>query len=134
MAICAPQLGQKAALWGMENLSAWLADERGEILARGGSMRAGFARLADWTLVGCGAYFAYVAHPFDAPSDRVARALVERAGILTLPGTMFGPRADQGGSGRAERTLRVAYANVDAAGIADLFRRLDDAAASGLEA
>jgi aspartate/methionine/tyrosine aminotransferase len=130
--ICPAQLGQHAALWGMENLSDWLAAQRREILARRAAMEEGFARLDGWTLQGCGAYFAYAAHPFDAPSDAVARTLVDRAALLTLPGTMFGPTRAQGGTGRAERTLRIAFANADRAGIATLFDRLADMTDAGL--
>ena len=122
--ICPNQLGQRAALWGMENLGDWLAGERSEILARSAAMTAGFGALSDWTLLGCGAYFAYVAHPFAKPSDAVAKSLVQGAAVLMLPGTMFGPTRDMGGSGRAENTLRIAFANADAAGIATLFDRL----------
>jgi aspartate/methionine/tyrosine aminotransferase len=116
----------------MENLRDWLAAERREILDRRDAVEAGFAALPDWRLLGCGAYFAYAAHPFDAPSDVVARRLVDRASLLVLPGTMFGPRRAAGGSGRAERTLRIAFANADRAGIATLFDRLRDATAAGL--
>jgi len=122
--ICPNQLGQRAALWGMENLGDWLADERTEILARRAAMKAGFATLPDWQLLGCGAYFAYVAHPFERPSDAVAKSLVQDAAVLMLPGTMFGPTRAQGGSGRAEATLRIAFANADTRGIATLFDRL----------
>ena len=122
--ICPNQLGQRAALWGMENLGDWLADERTEILARRAAMEAGFATLPDWQLLGCGAYFAYVAHPFERPSDAVAKSLVQDAAVLMLPGTMFGPTRAQGGSGRAEATLRIAFANADTRGIATLFDRL----------
>ncbi|WP_109564809.1 aminotransferase [Jannaschia seohaensis] len=132
VAICPNGLGQRAALWGMENLGDWLAGERREILARRAAMDAGFAALPDWRALGCGAYFAYVAHPFDAPSDVVAKALVDRASLLLLPGTMFGPTREQGGSGRAEATLRIAYANADLQGIATLFDRLRDVTARGL--
>ena len=122
--ICPTTLGQRAALWGMENLGRWLAGERAEILARRAEIDAGFDRLDGWEILGCGAYFAYVRHPWDAPSDAVARALVDRASLLVLPGTMFGPTRDQGGSGRAERTLRLAFANADRTGIGDLIDRL----------
>ena len=122
--ICPAGLGQRAALWGMENLGDWLAGERREILARRAAMEAGFAALPGWRLLGCGAYFAYAAHPFGAPSDAVARDLVAHASVLTLPGTMFGPRREAGGSGRAEATLRIAFANADRSGIAALFDRL----------
>ncbi|WP_224814571.1 aminotransferase [Hasllibacter sp. MH4015] len=124
VAICPPQIGQIGALWGMRNLGDWLAGERLEILARRDAITQGFARLPDWTLMGCGAYFAYVRHPFDARSDAVARDLVDRASLLILPGTMFGPARAQGGSGQAEATLRIAFANADRTGISDLIDRL----------
>ncbi|WP_371154243.1 aminotransferase [Jannaschia sp. 2305UL9-9] len=130
--ICPNGLGQRAALWGMENLFDWLAGERQEILRRRAAMDAGFDGLSDWSVLGCGAYFAYVAHPFDTPSDVVAQTLVKSASLLLLPGTMFGPTRDLGGSGRAEATLRIAYANADVDGIATLFDRLAEVTAKGL--
>ena len=120
VAICPSQLGQIGALWGMQNLTDWLAGERAEILSRRAAMTAGFAALPDWTLLGCGAYFAYVAHPFDLASDALCKRLVAEAGVLMLPGTMFQPDGDP--AGRAQ--IRIAFANVDAAGIATLFQRL----------
>jgi aspartate/methionine/tyrosine aminotransferase len=124
VAICAPQVGQICALWGMRNLGDWLAGERREILARRDALTAGFQRLSGWQLLGCGAYFAYARHPFDMPSDAVAKRLVEEASILTLPGTMFGPLRAEGGDGQAEATLRIAFANADAAGLAEVCDRL----------
>ncbi len=118
VAICPSQLGQIAALWGMRNLSQWVADERAEILDRRAAMAEGFHQLTGWQLLGCGAYFAYVAHPFDMPSDQLAKRLVQDQSLLMLPGTMFNPA----GQGRAE--LRIAFANVDRVGIAEVFRRL----------
>ncbi len=124
VAICPPQVGQIGALWGMQNLGDWLAGERLEILARGDAVRAGFQRLAGWEVLGSGAYFAYVRHPFDAASDAVAKRLVDEAHLLVLPGTMFGPLKAQGGSGQAEATLRIAFANADAAGLDEMVNRL----------
>jgi aspartate/methionine/tyrosine aminotransferase len=120
VAICPSQLGQIGALWGMRNLSQWVAGERAEILARRTAMIGGFAALPDWTLLGCGAYFAYVEHPFAESSDALAKRLVHEAGLLMLPGTMFQPE----GSHDGKRQMRIAFANVDAAGIAEMFRRL----------
>ncbi|MGR3572871.1 aminotransferase [Brevirhabdus sp.] len=122
--ICPNQLAQRAALWGMRNLSGWLAEQRREILARRAAMTQGFQSLADWRLLGCGAYFAYVAHPFDLDAEAVARQAVREAGVLMLPGTMFAPTRSRGGDGRAEAQIRIAFANVDRAGIAALFARL----------
>ena len=120
VAICPSQLGQIGALWGMQNLSQWVAGERVEILTRRAKMIQGFQSLEGWTLLGCGAYFAYAEHPFALPSDQLARRLVTEAGILMLPGTMFQPA----GSPDGKRQLRIAFANIDTAGIAELFRRL----------
>jgi len=121
VAICPSQLGQIAALWGMRNLGEWVAGERLEILARRAAMVQGFARLEGWRLLGCGAYFAYVEHPHPLPSPAFAKALVREAGVLLLPGTMFMPAEDPAGA----RQLRIAFANVDAAGIGALFDRLE---------
>ncbi len=120
VAICPSQLGQIAALWGMRNLSQWVAGERDEILRRRAAMTSGFAALTGWKLLGCGAYFAYVEHPFDMASDQLCKRLVHEASLLMLPGTMFQPE----GSAAGKRQIRIAFANVDAAGIAELFRRL----------
>lgn len=120
--ICPAQIGQFAALWGMRNLSQWLAGERAEILSRGRAIRDGFAPLAErgWRLRGAGAYFAYMDHPFDAASDQIAQRLVSEAGILMLPGTMFTPDGDADG----QRQMRVAFANLDTDGIARFVERL----------
>lgn len=120
VAICPGQLGQIAALWGMRNLGQWVAGERDEILARRRAMVDGFATLDGWELLGCGAYFAYVAHPFDMASDVLCKRLVSEASLLMLPGTMFQPPGSEAG----KRQIRIAFANVDAAGIAEVFRRL----------
>ncbi|MCK8462547.1 aminotransferase [Aliiroseovarius sp. S1339] len=120
--ICPAQLGQHAALWGLRNLDNWLAGERDEILSRAQAMRGGFAPLADkgWQLLGCGAYFSYLHHPFEMPSDELAQILVDQCAILALPGTMFTPAGDKAGA----KQLRVAFANIDADGIATVQKRL----------
>ena len=116
--ICAPQIGQRGALWGLRHLGAWLAGERDEILARRAAVTAGLARLPGWELKGAGAYFAYVTHPHDIPSDVLAQRLVREAGVLMLPGTMFMPEGAGGGE------MRIAFANADRDGIAALIDRL----------
>jgi aspartate/methionine/tyrosine aminotransferase len=120
VAICPGQLGQIAALWGMRHLGAWVAGERAEILARRAAMAAGLAALPGWRRLGVGAYFAYVEHPSKLPSPEFARALVRDAGVLLLPGTMFMPE----GAAAAARQLRIAFANIDVAGIGQLMGRL----------
>ena len=123
VSICPNQLGQKAALWGLQNLGEWLANERVEILTRRSLIEENFPRLAakGWKLLGLGAYFAYLKHPFDISSDTLARHLVDAASVLTLPGTMFVKDTDQNGEGQ----LRIAFANIDAHRINLLFDRLE---------
>lgn len=122
VAICPSQIGQHAALWGMQNLSQWLAGERDEILSRRATIEELFPDLQakGWGLLGLGGYFAYVTHPFEQSSAMLAPRLVKEAGILCLPGTMFCPEDDPSGASQ----LRIAFANLDAAGIAQLFERL----------
>ena len=122
VAICPGQIGQFAALWGMQNLSQWLAGERDEILDRRAAIAEGMPALETrgWRLLGLGAYFAYLEHPFDLSSDELARRLVSEAGVLLLPGTMFMPDHDPDG----KRQVRIAFANLDRAGLGQLFDRL----------
>ncbi|SNR57971.1 aminotransferase [Puniceibacterium sediminis] len=122
VSICAPQLGQRAALWGLQNLGQWLAGERDEILDRRAAITDNMPLLESkgWKLMGVGAYFAYLQHPFSETSDRLAPKLVAEAGVLVLPGTMFMPEDDPEGG----RQFRIAFANVDRAGIKQLFDRL----------
>ena len=121
--ICPNQLAQKSALWAMQNLSEWVAKERSEILQRRYAIETGFAGLEGkgWRLRGCGAYFAYVEHPFDMPSSQLAPWLVKHASLLVLPGTMFMPKGHKSG----EKHLRIAFANADMTQISQLFDRLD---------
>ncbi len=122
VAICPGQIGQRAALWGMQNLGQWLAGERDEILDRRAAMEEGFASLQThgWELLGVGAYFAYARHPFDLPSAELAPALVHKAGVLLLPGSMF----REAGNPAGDQEVRIAFANIDRAGVGQLINRL----------
>jgi len=122
VSICANQLGQKAALWGMQNLDDWLVNERRVILARRQAILDNFPNLAakGWELLGLGAYFAYLKHPFTMASDCLTKKLVDDASVLALPGTMFVPQGDESGKSH----IRIAFANIDTAGITVLFDRL----------
>lgn len=120
MTICVSGPGQMAALWGLENLADWLADERLEILRRREAMTVGLRNLPGWNLMGCGAYFAYVRHPFDMPAPQAAKHLLAKAGVLMLPGTMFRPVDDAQGT----QEMRIAFANADVPQIDALMDRL----------
>ena len=122
VSVCPNQLGQKAALWGLQNLSVWLANERLEILARRSAIIEHFPILADhgWELLGVGAYFAYLKHPYAIASDQLAKKFVDEASILTLPGTMFVPAGDESGKSQ----IRIAFANINVDDIKVLFNRI----------
>ncbi len=89
-------------------------------MARRAALQAGFAQVDGWQVLGCGAYFAYVRHPFDMAAPDLARDLVGKASLLALPGTMFRPKGDAQGT----RELRIAFANVDSMALGEVCARL----------
>ena len=122
VAICAGQIGQRAALWGMENLRDWVAGERADILSRRAALtdHARTIEESGWRLRGLGAYFAYLEHPHPLSSADLAPRLVREASVLLLPGTWFRPGDDPAGA----REVRVAFANIDGGQIGTLMDRL----------
>ena len=122
--VCPPQLGQYAANWGLNNLEAWAAERRTEILQRAKHFSEKFQPLsaAGWSLRGCGAYFAFVEHPFEEGSNILAPLILRDQGILLMPGTMFYPKHNPVGS----RSFRIAFANIDKNKITTLLERLKD--------
>jgi aspartate/methionine/tyrosine aminotransferase len=119
--ICAARAGQAALAWGLGALSAWRAANRAEMQARAETVRAAFCRLPGWELQSLGAYFAYVRHPFGGTSAwQVAERLASEQGLMCLPGPAFAGE---------EAHLRIAFANVDAAGIVAMEERLRAASA-----
>ena len=107
LTICPPHLGQVAALHGIEQLADFRAEKRALMAARAAAMRGVFqANDLGYRLAACGAYFAWVEHPFEGqPCSEVARRLADRHDLLCLPGSMFGPGQ--------ERYLRFAFANLE---------------------
>ena len=122
--VCPPQLGQYAANWGLNNLEAWAAERRTEIIQRAKHFSEKFQPLsaAGWSLKGCGAYFAFVEHPFEDGSNILAPLILRDQGILLMPGTMFYPKHNPLGF----RSFRIAFANIDKNKISTLLERLKD--------
>lgn len=116
--VCPQRAAQAAMTWAIPALGAWRAENRIEINARGDTVRAVFRRLPPgWRLDSLGAYFAYVRHPLPGVEGaRVAERLATSRGVLCLPGSAFGPGQDA--------HLRLAFANIDGDGIAQLADRL----------
>ncbi|MDH3231035.1 MAG: aminotransferase [Alphaproteobacteria bacterium] len=119
VAICAPNLSQQAALFGLANLAGWREEKRQLMNARVAALREAFAGTnSGYAPVSAGAYFAWVRHPHEgSDSMQVARTLAKDHNLLCLPGSMFGPGQD--------RYLRLAFANLDAASMTEVVGRLD---------
>ena len=115
--ICAPRVGQAGLAWGIGHLAGWRAGNRALMNRRAAACRAAFASSAGWRIDAIGAYFAYLRHPFaGTPSARVCEAMAAERGVLTLPGSAFGPGQ--------EDYVRLAFANVDEARLVEAAGRL----------
>lgn len=104
MTICPPRVAQAPVAWAIEGTRVWREEMRAVINARSGLFRAAIARAPGWSISSAGAYFAYVKHPLAASAEVAAERLAAEAGIVTLPGSFFGPGQDD--------HLRFAVANV----------------------
>lgn len=115
--ICAPRAAQTALTWAIPSLNDWRAGNTAEITRRAVAFREVMAACSGWQLLSIGAYFAYVAHPFQGASVfAVAEKLAATRGVLGLPGPWFGPGQ--------ESHLRLAFANVSVESIRDIPARL----------
>ncbi len=125
VAICAPRIGQEAALFGLANLVDWRQGNTRLMRDRLAALRTAFSRNdLGYRLVSAGAYFAYLAHPFEGrPALQVARRLADEQNMLALPGAWFGPGQDG--------FLRLAFANVEAGAMPAIAERLAQDAARG---
>ncbi|BBK45229.1 aminotransferase [Allostella vacuolata] len=118
VAISAPRIGQEAALYGLGHLAPWVAANRQTMRERVAMLEGAFrANASGYELVSCGAYFAYVRHPHRGRGAKdVSRHLAQDLGILTVPGSAFGPGQ--------EDFIRFAFANVDGEAMPEMARRL----------
>jgi len=125
IAICAPQLGQRAAEFALAQLDEWRDAKAALMAERVVALRDAFrANALRYRLLSAGAYFAWVRHPFDdEDSTTVARRLAQEHGVLCVPGATFGPGL--------ERYLRFAFANLDAAAMPGLVARLSESTGDG---
>lgn len=115
--ICAPRAPQHAVAQALEPLESWRNDNRKEIALRAAAMSEVIEAIDGWKIEAIGAYFAFVRHPYPQfGSMRVAEALAEQLGIITLPGVFFGENQDA--------FLRFAFANADSETIRLLSSRL----------
>ena len=122
MAVCQPRITQHAVKFGVENLDGWVAANREMMARRHDMFRAEFMKPGNrFHLSSSGAFFAWVRHPFDGCSGReAAKRLVDRAGIICLPGEVFGAGL--------EGYLRLAFGNIREETIPEAVRRFRELA------
>ena len=122
VAICAPRIGQLAALQGLRTLGDWRRGNTRMMRVRLQALKRALSiNNLGYELISAGAYFAYLRHPFKGEAaTSVAQRLAAQHNILALPGTMFGPGQ--------EDFLRIAFANVEADVMPALARRLAESA------
>lgn len=118
--ICVNQLGQKAAVFALDNLQGDVMVQRAEMNARREAMDRVVTGWPGWRLLASGAYFAFVAHPFEETSTDIAKRMLAEVGILALPGEIFAPA----GHPQANITLRIAFANVPVETIVEVDARM----------
>ena len=117
MAVCQPRVTQLAIKYGIEHLDGWVADNRRMMERRHDLFRTAFIGEGNpFRLAASGTFFAWVRHPFPGKNGReAAKRLVEEAGLLTLPGEVFGPGLSP--------FLRLAFGNIREETIPEAVRR-----------
>jgi aspartate/methionine/tyrosine aminotransferase len=106
MAICQSTPTQIALGYALDNLDTWVATNRIMMERRHDRFKSEFCDdINGFKLITSGAFFAWVKHPFPERSAwQVAQGLIQQAGLITLPGEIFGPGLS--------RYLRVAFGNI----------------------
>lgn len=118
VAVCAPRIGQEAALAGLTTARSWRDERVREIASRREAFTAAMAcGPGGFTLLSAGGFFGWVRHPFTGrATEDVVRELAVEHDTLVIPGTAFLPE-DRG-------TLRISYSNLDPAQAGELSARL----------
>lgn len=119
IAICAPRIGQEAALAGLTSALDWRAEQ----VARTAALQERFEAMmatspGGYELASAGAYFGWVRHPFDEPTGDVIKRLLFDHDVLTIPGTAFTPTD--------ERFIRMSFANLEPQDVDVLADRLSE--------
>ncbi len=118
IAICAPRIGQEAAVAGLKSAGEWRRTQAKRIENLHDHFRASMrARPGGYELVSSGAYFGWVRHPYaDTQTLDVVASLLHDRDVLVIPGTAFTP------DDRA--MLRFSFANLSSDEIGELVSRL----------
>ena len=93
---CAPRISQFAAFTGLRECRGWLSEKRQFIQDNLQEFTKLFnANIKKFKLSSCGAFFAYVKHPYSSKTATQAAELVaSKTSMMTLPGPIFGPKQE----------------------------------------
>jgi len=118
MVVCQPRLTQMALAFAADNLDSWVRENCRMMARRHDLFCKEFALPGNpFELVASGSFFGWVRHPFDGLTGRqAAKKLIDEAGLLTLPGEVFGPGF--------EGYLRLALGNIGEEKIPEAMARL----------
>ncbi len=119
VAICAPRIGQEAAIAGLLHAQEWRAEQRQQVQERERTFVELMATApGGFRLVSSGAYFGWVKAPsrFFGSNDAVERLIIEQD-VLAIPGTAF--------TSTDESMVRFSFANLDDEQLLQLPARLE---------
>jgi aspartate/methionine/tyrosine aminotransferase len=118
VAICAPRIGQEAALEGLRSATDWRRQKAAEVASKHQRFRSVMEDSpGGFELELSGGFYGWVRQPDPGVgSVAMVRRLVSECGVLALPGGVFTPE-DRG-------FVRVSFANLDLQQIDDLAARL----------
>ena len=121
--ICPNRLGQKAALFGLQNLDSFINTEKTKIEKIKAIFRKGIKKIPGWTLLGIGGYFAFLHYESRMNSTNLAKKLFYQQSILTIPGSMFFPK-EKNSFIKEKQSIRIAFANSTEKEIKTVLERL----------
>jgi len=118
VAICAPRIGQEAALDGLRSAGEWRRQKAAEVAHKHERFRFAMSGSpGGFDLQLSGGFYGWVRHPEStARTDVVVRRLAGELGVLAISGEVFTP-TDRG-------YIRVSFANLELDEIDELARRL----------
>ena len=121
MTICPNQLGQEAALFGLNNLNSFVEEQRLEIIERKKTLILSMKKIPNWKILSIGSYFAYVRYPMRLSSLQFSKLLLKEVSVLVMPGSFFEAPIN---NTKLNQNIRLAFANVSKLDLIELVNRL----------
>ncbi|MCK5825609.1 MAG: aminotransferase [Desulfuromusa sp.] len=120
MVVCQPRITQLALEFGCRHLDDWVANNAVTMQQRHDRFKTDFlAAKTNFKLIASGSFFAWVKHPWEDLTGRLAaKRLVEEANLICLPGETFGPDL--------EPYLRLSFGNIEVSQITEVVGRFQE--------